>query len=266
MKLFYRRYGEGPPLIILHGLYGSSDNWMTIARKISRHFTVYLPDMRNHGQSPHDDIHDYPSMTRDLLEFADELNLGRFFLAGHSIGGKTAISFALKWPDRINGLLIADISPFTDKTSVKQAYDQHSIILRTILDINISEAGSRQDIEELLSGHITSSRERGLIMKNIRRSEDGKFTWKINASPLMNNLLKMIEGFNRPENDECGITGFPVIFLKGERSVYLNPADYSDILKLFPAAEFRVVKNAGHWVHADNPEAVAEALLSLPDR
>jgi pimeloyl-ACP methyl ester carboxylesterase len=263
MKLFYRRYGEGPPLIILHGLYGSSDNWMTIARKISRHFTVYLPDMRNHGFSPHNDIHNYPAMTSDLLELADELRLGKFFLAGHSMGGKTAISFALKWPDRINGLLIADISPFTDETSFPPAYDQHSKILRTILNINISEAGSRQDIEELLSGHITSSGERGLIMKNIRRSEDGKFKWKINASSIMNNLKGMIEGFSRPENDENGITGFPVIFLKGERSVYLNPADYSDILKLFPAAEFRVVKNAGHWVHADDPDAVAEALISL---
>jgi len=263
MKLFCRIYGSGPPLIILHGLYGSSDNWMTVARKISRHFTVYLPDMRNHGNSPYDDTHDFPSMTNDLYEFAGEHKLGKFFLAGHSMGGKAAISFALRWPERISGLLVADISPFTDESSVSLAYDQHSKILGTILEVNISSAVTRKDIEEQLSQRILSSRERGLIMKNIQRRADNKYTWKINAPALMNNLKKMIEGFIRPLNDEQGITGFPVIFLKGEKSVYLDPGDYRDILRLFPAAGFRVIENAGHWIHADNPDAVADALVSL---
>ena len=106
MKLFCRRYGKGPPLIILHGLYGSSDNWMTIARNISSYYTVYLPDLRNQGMSPHDDIHDYKSMINDLYEFAMEKKLRSFFLAGHSMGGKTALEFALKWPAMINGLVI----------------------------------------------------------------------------------------------------------------------------------------------------------------
>jgi len=266
MKLFFRKYGDGPPLIILHGLYGSSDNWMTIAKKTCSKFTVYLPDMRNHGNSPHDDIHDFASMTSDLHEFARDHRLNKFFLAGHSIGGKTAISFAMKWPEKINGLLVADISPFTVNDSVSLAFDYHSNILRAILETDISKAGSRREIDIMLSERIRNTRDRGLIMKNIHRSADNKFTWKINAPSILNNLKEMIEGFSRPADNDPGITGFPVIFLKGEKSLYLNPGDFRDILKLFPAAEFRVVRNAGHWLHADNPEAVTEALLSLLDR
>ena len=117
MKLFYRKFGDGPPLIILHGLYGSSDNWVSIAKKLGDSFTVYLPDQRNHGQSPHSDIHDYDSMRDDLFELVTELRLKKFFLAGHSMGGKTAMAFAVKWPEMINGLLIADISPFTNENT-----------------------------------------------------------------------------------------------------------------------------------------------------
>src|SRR5512138_128346 len=104
MELFYRKYGTGPPLFILHGLFGSSDNWVTIARKLSGYFTVYLPDQRNHGQSPHSDIHNYDSMSRDLFELTEKLEINKLFLAGHSMGGKVAVNFALKWPEKINSL------------------------------------------------------------------------------------------------------------------------------------------------------------------
>jgi pimeloyl-ACP methyl ester carboxylesterase len=103
MKLFYRKYGNGPALIILHGLFGSSDNWVTIAKKISDKFTVYLPDLRNHGNSPHSDEQDYNLMRDDLHELVTDLNLKKFFLAGHSMGGKVAISFAIRWPEMLSG-------------------------------------------------------------------------------------------------------------------------------------------------------------------
>ena len=111
MKLFYRKYGSGLPLIILHGLYGSSDNWVSIAKSISDRFTVYLPDMRNHGQSPHSPVHNYDSMTEDLFELVNDLKLKKFFLAGHSMGVKTAVDFALPCPEKLYGLLVADMSP-----------------------------------------------------------------------------------------------------------------------------------------------------------
>ena len=109
MKLFYRIYGEGPPLIILHGLYGSSDNWVSVAKKISNKFTVYLPDLRNHGNSPHSEIHDYEALSDDIIEFAEARQLSRFFLAGHSMGGKTAVSVAVRKPELLMGLIVADI-------------------------------------------------------------------------------------------------------------------------------------------------------------
>ena len=164
MKLFYRKYGEGPPLVILHGLYGSSDNWVTLAKKLSDSFTVYLPDQRNHGQSPHSETHDYDSMRDDLYEMVNDLALKKFFLAGHSMGGKTAISFALKWPEMLNGLLIADISPFTYETDGHSAYNQHSIILNAILSFDLNKISTRNEAEKLLSEKIPSEKERGLIL------------------------------------------------------------------------------------------------------
>lgn len=263
MKLFFRKYGEGPPLIILHGLYGSSDNWVSIAKKISGHFTVYLPDQRNHGQSPHSGVHDYESMSSDIREFARDNNLGKFFLAGHSMGGKTAALFALKWPELLDGLIIADISPFETKSSNSESYNQHLSILKTLQETDISKAASRVEIERILADRIRSERDRALIMKNIRRNDDGSFTWKTNNSSLLKNIDNILDSITGTGITFEYVTGFPVIFLKGENSGYLPDADRSKILKLFPAAEFRIIKNAGHWLHTDNPEAVVEVFKGV---
>lgn len=263
MKLFFRKYGEGPPLVILHGLYGSSDNWITIAKNISKRFTVYIPDLRNHGSSPHNNIHDYDSLRSDLFELASELDLKKFFLAGHSMGGKTAIFFALKWPEMIAGLLIADVSPFKAVSSGSEEFNQGTVILKTILETDVSAAVSRNEIEQLFTEKIPSVKVRKLIMKNLQRTANNRFRWKINASSLLINLGKIMEGFARPSEDFTEVTGFPVIFLKGEKSDYLPSGDWKDILKIFPSAELRIVRNAGHWLHADNPEAVTEALQEL---
>ena len=263
MKLFFRKYGEGAPLVILHGLFGSSDNWVSVAKSISSSFTVYLPDLRNHGYSPHNDIHDYISLSSDIFELANELDLRNFFLAGHSMGGKTAVHFALRWPEMLNGLLIADISPFMAANFRSTEYNQGVTILKTILETEISSAVSRNYVERLLSEKIASEKIRGLIMKNLQRSPENKFSWKINASSLLKNLERIMEGLPRPSGDYSPVTGFPVLFLKGENSDYLSSGDWSDILKIFPSAELRVIRNAGHWMHADNPEAVSEAFLSL---
>jgi esterase len=263
MKLFYRKFGEGPPLIILHGLYGSSDNWVTIARNLSDIYTVYLPDQRNHGKSPHSEFHDYDSMRDDIFEMADELNLPKFFLAGHSMGGKTAISFALKWPEKINGLLIADISPFVNENSNRAAYNQHVTILDTILSINLTEIPSRIVADEMLSLRIPSERIRVFILKNLERVSENKFTWKINAASLRKNLEKIMEGIDRNSAFASQVTGFPVIFLRGEDSDYITDEDYPDIFKVFPAAEIIKVPGAGHWIHADRSDEVIKYLRKL---
>jgi esterase len=263
MKLFYRKYGEGPPLIILHGLYGSSDNWASIAKKLSDTFTVYLPDQRNHGQSPHSLIHDYDSMRDDLFELANDLKLRKFFLAGHSMGGKTAISFALKWPEMLDGLLIADISPFVNENTKIQDYNQHLTILKAMNSIDLSGISSRAEAESIVLEKIPSEKIRGFILKNLQRTSGNKFAWKINCLSLLNNLDKIMEGIDRKSGMNQLITGFPVIFLRGDNSDYLPSSDFGDIQKVFPAAEFADVANAGHWIHADNPEEVISNIRKL---
>jgi pimeloyl-ACP methyl ester carboxylesterase len=265
MKLFHRKYGEGPPLIILHGLYGSSDNWATIGRLLSDTFTVYIPDQRNHGKSPHSEIHDYKSMSDDVFELAGELKLSKFFLAGHSMGGKTAISFALKWPEMLNGLLIADISPFVNENSNRIAYNQHVTILDAILSINPEEISTRADAEEQLSMKIPSVKTRGFILKNLERIAGNIFEWKINAVSLRRNLNKIMEGIDRTSAITNQVTGFPVTFLRGEESEYITDNDYPDILKVFPAAEIIKIPGAGHWIHADKPDEVIKHLKKLKE-
>ncbi len=257
MKLFYRKFGEGPPLIILHGLYGSSDNWVTVAKQLSDVFTVYLPDQRNHGQSPHSEIHDYDSMRDDLFELVTDLRFRKFFLVGHSMGGKTAVAFAEKWPELLDGLMIVDISPFTRENESSPLYNQHLRILKTIISLDPAGIKSRSDAEIFLSEKILSAKIRGLIMKNLQRVEENSFAWKLNAPALLDNLDKIMASVDLRDGLLHPITGFPVIFLKGSSSGYMTPVAVADIRKVFPAAEFVVINGAGHWIHADKPDEVA---------
>jgi pimeloyl-ACP methyl ester carboxylesterase len=266
MKLFCRKYGNGPPLVILHGLYGSSDNWVTIAKKLGNSFTVYLPDQRNHGQSPHSQIHDYDSMRDDLFELAGDLNLKKFFLAGHSMGGKTAISFALKWPEMLNGLLIADISPFTNETGRQSIYVQHFTILNAILSFDLDKISTRREAGNVLLEKIPSEKVRELILKNLQRTTDNNFAWKLNAQSILKNLDKIMEGVERQTDYSQQIIGFPVIFLKGGDSDYIPAVDFRDIRNVFPAAEIIEIPGAGHWIHIDKPDEVVKYIKKLlPD-
>ena len=261
MKLFYRKYGSGPPLVILHGLFGSSDNWITVARNISSRFTVYIPDQRNHGQSPHSSDHNYNLMCYDLLEFIEDLKIEKIILAGHSMGGKVAVNFAITWPEKLNSLIVIDISPFVAANNI-DVYLQHREILETILSIKPSELNSRSDAEKLLSVRIGSEKIRGLILKNLHRTEKGRFEWKLNAKALLDNLNNIMDGIRLPATDITPVTGFPVTFVKGEDSDYLQKAEFKEILKIFPAVEFINVKNAGHWIHAERPDVIEGILLN----
>jgi len=263
MKLFCRKYGSGPPLIILHGLYGSSDNWVSVAKSISGSFTVYLPDQRNHGQSPHSPVIDYDSMKEDLFNLAGELKLQKFFLAGHSMGGKTAVNFAMTWPEKLYGLLVADISPFVSENRISTVYAQHQSILNSILSLEISVVRTREEVEMLLSRTVNSDITRGFIMKNLKRESDNSFSWKLNASALLENLDRIMEGIGPGNEDLVELTGFPVYFLKGEYSDYLPESDFPKIRKFFPAADFIIIPHSGHWIHADNPEAVKGCLMKF---
>ena len=263
MKLFFRKYGSGPPLIILHGLYGSSDNWVSLAKSISDIFTVYIPDQRNHGQSPHSAVHDYKSMKEDLYELAHDLGLEKFFLAGHSMGGRTAMAFAMSWPEKLYGLLVGDISPVSSGEKYLAAYRFHSEIIDSILSVDLKGKRSREEIEASLSQKITSPGVRGFIMKNLRRLQEDSFAWKLNAPVLKQYLGEIISGIKPGKSDYREISGFPVLFLKGENSDYITEGDDTDLRTLFPGVEFVIIPGAGHWIHSDNPEAVKRSFLEL---
>lgn len=261
MKLFYRKYGNGPPLVILHGLYGSSDNWVTIARKISGFFTVYLPDQRNHGQSPHSSDHNYDLLSQDLFEFVEDHKIDKFILAGHSMGGKVAIHFALKWPERINSLIVIDISPFRLIENDNLFYNEHKAILEAVLSINPADIKSRTQAETRLAEKIDSGKVRGFLLKNLQRTDSGSYKWKLNAKSLVDNLDNIMDGVLKPGQDTIPITGFPVTFVKGEESDYLQLSDLKEIQRIFPAAEIIIVKNAGHWIHTERPDILEEIFL-----
>lgn len=263
MNLYFRKYGNGFPLIILHGLYGSSDNWVTIAKSISDKFTVILPDQRNHGLSPKSSIHNYTALSNDVLDLANDLRLKKFFLAGHSMGGKCAISFALKWPERLEGLLVADISPFLSEKEHHDEYLQHLEILNAIISTDLSGVYSRNEIESALSQRIKSDKITGLIMKNLQRNTDNSFSWRLNAPVILKYIGQLMSPVEIPGEDRIPVTGFPVLFLKGANSDYLPASDFSRILRLFPAAEFIEIPDSGHWIHTDNPEMVRESFLRL---
>jgi len=202
-------------------------------------------------------------MRDDLFELAGDLKLNKFFLAGHSMGGKTAISFALKWPEMIYGLLIADISPFINENASHPAYNQHLTILKAMLSVDLSKISTREMAESILLEKIPSGKVRGFVLKNLQRTADKNFTWRINPSILLNNLENIMEGIDLRADFSQPITGFPVIFLKSEDSDYLPSGDFRDIQKVFPAAEFITVKNAGHWIHSDNPDEVVKNIRRL---
>lgn len=256
MKLFYREYGSGIPVMILHGLYGSSDNWSGIARELSDRFRVILPDLRNHGQSPHDPVHTYDAMSDDIAELADKLELKRFIVAGHSMGGRSAIWFARRWPSRTAGLIVLDMSPFRRIKNDKGEPWFHSKVLRLMTASDPAMFRDREDAENLFTGKIGDSRITAFLLKNLTRDKNGAFRWKLNPGILLDNLDNIMDGLDPDPAQITPVTGFPVLFLRAEHSGYITEQDIELIPSLFPAAEIITVKDTSHWLHAEKPDEI----------
>ncbi len=259
MKLFFRKYGEGKPLIILHGLYGSSDNWVTVGKELCKKFTVYLIDQRNHGQSGHDIVHNYDAMAEDLHEFFLQEHIEKAYIMGHSMGGKVAMFFSLYNPDFVEKLIVVDISPMA--YSFEKIASEHQRIINALMDVKLYQAKSLQDIDKMLQPAILEVRLRSFLLKNIKKNLSGIFFWKINLSVLNNELLSVFEGLN-----QNSVINIPTLFIKGELSSYLKEKDIEIINMMFPQSTIKIIKNAGHWVHAEQPiefnEIVAHFLLT----
>ncbi|MCC6720742.1 MAG: alpha/beta fold hydrolase [Bacteroidia bacterium] len=251
-SLFYRKYGENKtPLIILHGLFGMSDNWHNIAKILSEHFTVYTLDLRNHGNSPHTAEMNYKVMAEDINNFMLSEEISKAYLLGHSMGGKAAIMFANLYPEKILKMIVVDIAP-------KKYTKSHIKYIEAMQNINLN-ANSRKEIEEELSSKISNRDELLFILKNLERDTNNKFRLKLNIDSLeknYENLISEIEIFNN--------INVPTLFVKGENSSYISKEDEFFINQKFNSVKFKNIKKAGHWVHAENPlDFLTETLFFL---
>lgn len=247
MDLFSREFGQGSPVVILHGLFGFSDNWQTIAKALADHHLVLTPDLRNHGRSPHVPTHTYPEMADDLQEFLEKHWVFKTALVGHSMGGKVAMQFALHHPDMVERLVVVDIAP-------GPAPDNHGHIFRALLDLDLSRIETRQEAEAWLEPRVPDLGTRQFLLKNITRNADGTFAWKMNLPALWEAYPDILAGVQGEPFDK------PTLFIRGSRSGYVQDEDFPLIQALFPQAQVVTIEGAGHWVHADKP---AELLAVL---
>jgi pimeloyl-ACP methyl ester carboxylesterase len=265
VKLHFRKSGRGTPLVILHGLYGASDNWISIARKLEERFTVFIPDLRNHGRSPHTATHTYQDMVDDLVLFFDDHHIAKATILGHSMGGKLAMMFAAEYPELVTGLIIADIAPKSYNSLDKpfKTVLQHEVILELMEELNLVAVSSRKEIDHFLSGKLKDSTLRQFLIKNIHRNKDDYFEWKINVPVLKHALLAITsEVTGEWFADRRPILGYPVTFIRGLQSDYISDDDLPGLKEIYPEARIIDIANAGHWLHAEQPEKFIEAVLS----
>jgi len=245
MNLFFQELGQGNPLIILHGIFGSGDNWLTLGRQFAENRRVFLLDQRNHGRSPWDDAFSYQLLADDLLEFMDAQGLAQADIIGHSMGGKVSMLFALQHPERVKSLVVVDIAP--------RMYNlqEHKHILGTLANFELNNYQTRTEIDQTLAADLPEYGTRQFILKNIYRNQNHEFAWRLNVKALNDNLTEI----GMPLNSEQRFAT-PTLFIAGGKSKYIQPEDHARIHTLFPQARIATVPQAGHWVHAEAPDAL----------
>ena len=250
MKLHYRKYGEGQPLIILHGLFGSSDNWQTLGKKFAENFEVYLVDQRNHGHSPKSNEFNYQLLSDDLYKLITDLELENITLIGHSMGGKTVMHFAQEHPLFIKKLIVVDIGP--------KAYPMHhDIILAVLNSLDLSTIKSRGQADKQLSKFIEDIGVKQFLLKNLYWIEKGQLGWRINIPVLEKKMPDILAAI--PDK----IVETHTLFIRGEKSNYIVEDDFQNIYDQFPNSEIETIYDAGHWVHAENPFSFYNMVLEF---
>lgn len=250
MKLHYREVGEGKPFVILHGLFGNSDNWQTHGKRLSEYYRVIMVDLRNHGHSDWSDEFSYELMTADLKELFDDLNLQNAILLGHSMGGKVAMLFAQRFPELLDKLIVVDMG-------IKAYPPHHQHILQGLNTLDLSAIENRSQADAHLSKYIDSEGVKQFLLKNIYWIEKGKMAWRMNIPVLereMDNILSAIE------NVESFVQ---TLFIRGALSQYILDEDIPEIEEIFPDSEFVTIDDAGHWVHAEQPDDFMDAVLGF---
>lgn len=248
MKLHYKKMGSGQPLIILHGLFGSSDNWQTHGKKLAEYFEVYLVDQRNHGKSDWSDAFSYELMAADLFEFVQEHNLEDFILMGHSMGGKTAMYFAQEHEDLLDKLIVVDMG-------VKSYPVHHDRILEGLKSLDLSSIDSRGDAQKALAEYIDDASIRQFLLKNLYWKSKGQLAWRINIPVLDEKIDEIVKEL--PHKEVLTDT----LFMRGGKSNYILEEDTEQIKSYFPVSEIYSIESAGHWIHAEAPTEFIEKVL-----
>jgi len=252
MKLHSKIKGEGKPLVILHGFLGMGDNWKTLANAYAKEgFEVHLVDQRNHGRSPHDTAFSYELMAEDLKDYLVDKQLERVSIIGHSMGGKVAMRFATLYPECLNKLIIVDIAP-------KYYPQHHQDILEGLTQISKAKLTSRSDADELLVKYISLKAVRHFLLKNLYWKTQDELNLRLNIKALKDNIEEVGKGLPRNSKYEGEI-----LFLKGGDSDYIQDEDEKDIASHFENFEIKVIKNSGHWVHAEKREDFLQVSLEF---
>lgn len=253
MNILYSNIeGSGSPFLILHGFLGMGDNWKTLGSRFAESgYEVHLIDQRNHGRSFHDSIFNYEAMAEDLKNYCDQKNLKNVVLLGHSMGGKTAMLFAAKYPEYVSKLIVADIAP-------KHYPQHHQDILKGLSSLDFKTMNSRGDADKQLKSYISNKGIRQFLLKNLYRIGQDDFALRINLAVLIENIEEVGEGLSE-DKTYVGET----LFLKGGRSGYIEDMDEMLIKNHFPKAIIKTIPNTGHWLHAENPDAFYKEVLQF---
>lgn len=249
VKLFYKEYGakHEQVVVITHGLFGSGDNWGSIAKKLGEEFRVIVADARDHGRSPKTDHISYPAMAEDFKALFDELGLENAVLVGHSMGGKTAMEFAQRYPELLKHLVVVDISP-------KEHENSHNRILEGLVSANLNELDSRKKVEAHLAEFVPEPGVIQFLMKGLYWAEEGQLGWRMNAPLIKRDLDHILAATG------AGTVKVPTLFIRGGQSNYIEREDIPAMKEQFIHAEVETVSYAGHWVHAQAPEEVYEMI------
>ncbi|MFO1370058.1 MAG: alpha/beta fold hydrolase [Marinagarivorans sp.] len=245
--LYSRTQGQGAPLILLHGLFGSMENLGALARPLAEHFTVHSLDLPNHGRSPHTERTDLTSMAAAVAAWMDAQGIAQAHVIGHSLGGKTAMELALSLPERVSGLVVIDIAPV-------HYPPHHNEVFTGLSQVDPARIQQRSEAEALMTPFVPEIAVRSFLLKNLVKEAEG-FRWRMNLPVISRDYPALIAG-NRP-----GIYQGPVLFVKGGNSDYITSAHKGDIVSRFPQAQLKIVPDTGHWLHAEKPDLVSGLTL-----
>lgn len=234
--------GEGAPVIILHGLFGSSDNLARVAIELEKNYQVYRVDLRNHGDSFHHDEMNYPLMAEDLKKVMDHYGIGRANLLGHSMGGKVAMAFALTYPSNVQKLIVADIAPVTYTP-------HHQAILKALNSVPLDTVTNRREADGYLAKYIDEPGVRQFLLKSLDFSNKLPPVWKFNLSAILENYASILSG-----NDYSQKFNGNTLFIAGGKSDYIKSEYKQKIMTLFPMAQLKIISDASHWLHAEKPQ------------